>query len=405
MSAPAAAPQRPRYAPDLWEDAALREPHEHYRALRDLGPVVHLDATDLLVVPRYAEVRHVLAHPEVFVSGQGVCLNGMSNAVAAGQSVLHMDGEDHAFYRGVVAGALTPKRLRPLRAGIEERADALVRGLLDRGDGSGVVVDGVADLARALPLAVVPDLVGWPEAGRESLLDWAGALFDVMGPPNERAVGALGHVDALQQFTHRVSEAGDLAAGSVGADVLRRAAAGELPPERCPMLLLDYLGPSLDTTISAIGSAVALLATHPEQWARLRADPDLVPRAVDEVVRLESPISGFTRVAVTDTELAGAPVRAQERVLVSYASANRDERHWGPGADTFDVTRDATSHVGMGSGTHGCAGQGLARLEVAAVLRALLRHVAHLEPAGEPTRAVNNLIRAWATLPVRLVAA
>ena len=390
----------PSYEPDLYSDDALLEPYEHYRALRELGPVVHLSATDLLHVPRYAEVREVLGDTDRFVSGQGVCLNPMSNAVAAGASVLNMDGPEHTQYRQVLAGRLTPKALRPLREPIEAQADALVRSLLERGR-----IDAVADLATALPLSIVPDLIGWPAERRGSLLDWAGALFDLMGPANDRAVASLGPFTDLQSYAQEVAQRRDLAPGSVGHDVLRRADEGEFPVDRCPMLLVDFLGPSLDTTISAIGTAVQLLATHPEQWERLRADPSLVARTFNEVVRLESPISGFSRVAARDTDLGGVPLAAGDRLVVSYASANRDERHWGPTASTFDITRDSSTHLGLGHGEHGCAGQGLARLETHAVLAALVRHVARIEPAGAPQRGLNNLIRAWSSVPVTLVPA
>jgi cytochrome P450 len=133
--------------------------------------------------------------------------------------------------------------------------------------------------------------------------------------------------------------------------------------------MVDYLVPSLDTTISAIASALHLFATHPEQWRLLKADPSLIPNAVNEVVRYEAPLRAFSRKVARDTELAGTVIPKGARVLVIYASANRDRLAWDD-PDTFDIRRDAARQLGFGHGAHGCAGQGLARLETAAMLRA-----------------------------------
>lgn len=194
---------------------------------------------------------------------------------------------------------------------------------------------------------------------------------------------------------------GNVLPGSLGASVLEARDRGEIDDEQCMMLMLDYLAPSLDTTISAVGSAIWLFGTHPDQWERVRAAPELIPNAVQEIVRLESPIRGFGRLAAADTEIGGVPVPGGSRVLVLYAAANRDERHFAD-PDTFDVGRpEAPEQLGFGYGEHGCAGQGLAKLEIQALLTALARTVTRFE-LGEPERSLNNLIRAFGSLPVRV---
>jgi len=122
------------------------------------------------------------------------------------------------------------------------------------------------------------------------------------------------------------------------------------------------------------------------------------------VVRLESPLRGFTRVASRDTTMGEVFVPVGTRLFVIFASANRDERRW-ERPDEFDITRENADHVGLGYGVHGCAGQGLARLEVGAVLTQLARVVTRIEPAGEPVRLINGLVRAYESLPLRLHAA
>jgi cytochrome P450 len=166
--------------------------------------------------------------------------------------------------------------------------------------------------------------------------------------------------------------------------------------------MIDYLVPSLDTTISGIASALALFASHPDQWDALRAEPSLLPNAINEVLRYDSPLRAFTRKSLQQTEIAGVDIPAGSRVLVLYASANRDEQEW-TYPDVFDIRRNATRHLGFGHGTHACAGQGLARLEMHAMLTALMQQVSRIELAGEPTWALNNIIRCYERLPLRLI--
>lgn len=168
--------------------------------------------------------------------------------------------------------------------------------------------------------------------------------------------------------------------------------------------LVDYLAPSIDTTLSAIASALYLFAQHPDQWEALRADRGLLSNAINEVVRLESPLRAFGRQLARDTSIAGTDLPAGSRVLVMYASANRDESTWDD-PTTFDITRDASHQLGFGHGTHGCAGQGLARLEIRAVLGHLLDRVERIRLAGEPVWAVNNIIHRLEHLPLELIPA
>jgi cytochrome P450 len=190
----------------------------------------------------------------------------------------------------------------------------------------------------------------------------------------------------------------------MAAGILAAADRGELDRAQCPLAIVDYLAPSLDTTISALGNAIWLFATHPDQWQLLRHDPDRVKHAFNEVLRMETPVSCFTRVALGDTEIDGVEVPAGARVMVSYASANRDERHWDH-ADDFDITRNSAGQIAFGFGDHACAGMGLARLEGAAVLGALVERVERFELTAPPTRQLNNLIRSFAALPTAIIPA
>jgi cytochrome P450 len=192
-----------------------------------------------------------------------------------------------------------------------------------------------------------------------------------------------------------------LAPGSWGAMLYEAADRGEIGHDDVPSLLADYLGPSLDTTISALGSMVSLLIENPDQWQRLRADRSLIPTAVVETVRIESPIQWFSRVVTTDHMVDGVALTKGERVILLYGCANRDDRKYAE-ADRFDVGREAADHLGWGHGVHACVGIHLARLEMQAILKALLDRVQQIESAGEPERLVSTSFRALRHLPVRL---
>lgn len=388
----------PVYRRDIYSRTAILDPYPHYRAMRELGSVVWLARHRLYALPRYRECKATLRDDGLFLSGHGVAANPLTNRLSRG-TTLNSDGADHDRRRKLVAHRLMPRALRTLSDDVDARAHAIVETAISR-----QTVDAVADLATALPLAVVPDLVGWPRDQRGHLLDWGAATFDILGPPNLQALRAVPRSVQMLRFARRVVRERDVLPGSMAHELLTAVDQGHLGAEEVPPLLIDYIAPSLDTTISAISSALYLFATHPEQWQLLRADPSLLPNAINEVVRYESPLRAFTRKTAQASIIADVPLPAGARVLVLYASANRDEREW-EAPDTFDIRNDAGRHVGFGSGAHACAGQGLARVETTAMLKALIERVERIEVTGEPTWGINNIIHRHEQLPIRLVAA
>lgn len=389
--------EAPVYDADLFTDDALADPYPRYRALRDAGPVVWLSAHDVFGVARYRDVRAVLEDNTTFISGDGVGLNKFINEGGRGTTIMS-DGDEHRCQRELIGRPLTPRALADLRPDAQAIAERLVDRLVDRGS-----FDGVSDLAEELPSNWVPDLLGWPDDGRDRLLDWAAANFDGLGPLNARALAAGEGLLEMVGYAHQLAGS-NLPAGSMAARIVAAADRGEVDRSRCPMLIIDYLAPSLDTTISAIGNALWLFASNPDQWQLLRQQPNRVKHAFNEALRVESPISCFTRVAKVDAIVDGTHIPAGARVLVSYASANRDERFWDR-PDEFDITRDSAAQIAFGYGAHACIGMGLARLEGAAVLTALVERVAHIELTAEPERKLNNLIRSFRSLPLTVTPA
>lgn len=393
---PATPPGVPIYEPDIYSTDAIRNPYPHFAAMRELGPVVWLPKQRLYALPRYAEVKAALGDDLTFRSNDGVALNFISRFIGD-TSVLLSDGADHDRRRKLTAHRLTPRALRSQQAEIDALAEQTVLAAVAKG-----AVDGVDDIALKLPLTVVPDLVGWPDRGRDHLVGWAGATFDMLGPLNKLAVRSLPASLRMLAFVHRLARRQDVLPGSMADELLQSIGEGKIKRSECPAVFIDYLAPSIDTTASAIAALLWLFATFPDQWDALKADPTKVPNAVNEVVRFESPVRAFGRRVEAATRISGVDIPAGARLLVLYASANRDERFWGD-PDRFDIGRDATGHVGFGHGTHGCAGQGLARIETQAILRALLQHVERIELDGAPTRAINNVVQRFETLPIRLV--
>jgi cytochrome P450 len=382
----------PRYEADLFTDDVLDDPYPHLRKLRDAGPLVWLEAHGMFAATRYAEVRQILGDHTTFISGEGVALNDVINTLGRGTTLMS-DGDEHRTQREIIGRPLTPRSLATLRSDAQAIADALIDRLVGQRR-----FDAATDLAETLPTTWVPDLLGWPADGREHLVEWAAAQFDGLGPLNERARAAGDGILAMSAYARQLARM-ELPEHSFGARIQRAADQGEIERSRCPMMFIDYLAPSLDTTISAIGNAVFLFATHPDQWQLLREDPDRIKSAFNEVLRIESPISCFTRTTKAGTSIGGVDVPAGARILVSFASANRDERRWDE-PEQFDIRRESAGQLAFGHGEHACVGMGLARLEGAAVLTSLVERVATIELNGSPVRKRNNLIRSFRSLPV-----
>lgn len=373
------------------------ERYAQYCELRAAGPVVHLDHLGVFATGRYDEVKAALADNETFLSGEGVGFNDIANSVVRG-STLGSDSPEHEHLRGVVAAGLQPRAVRARHDEVFQIAQRLVGEIVARG-----AVDGVTDIAQAMPTAVVPDILGLPERNRENLIAWAKGGTDLLGPVNERTPRNAELSGCITQFAVELLEGREFAPGSLGDQVIAAADRGEIAPEKCIVLMNDYLGPSMETTATAIGHLLVLFARHPDQWRILQEDPGLVGSAINESLRYQSPVRGFARVASRDADVGGLALPKGARLWTVVASANRDDRHFDD-PDTFDVRRNPIDHLAFGYGSHGCAGQGVARLEMHALLHALLGAVERFELTSEPVIAPNSMLNTWESLPLRVVA-
>jgi cytochrome P450 len=377
---------------DLYTREARIDPYPIYEELRALGPVVHLSRYDLYALPRYEDVRAALMDWRTFTSARSVFVDPTMNAQLEGIT-LCSDPPEHTMMRSVLGRPLRQDRMRDVAPRIEAEADRIVTKLVDRGQ-----FDAATELAEHLPMTVVSDLVGLPDQGRVKMLEWAAAIWDVQGPANERFANAMPAVEEFLAFAINDAVPGNIDPDGWAAHLYQAADRGEMPREKCPVMMLDYVTPSLDTTILAITNTIALFAQHPEQWELLRDDRSLIPHAINESLRLESPVPQFSRVLTEDHEIDGVPLRAGSRVALLYGSANRDERHY-PNPTRFDITRRPSDHLAFGRGEHVCVGMHLARLEMSALLQRLADRVARFEIVTS-TPMINNGLRGLEHLEV-----
>lgn len=380
---------------DLWDDDVLLDPYPVYTALRESAPVVYLPRNDLYVLTRYETIRAALGDPESF-SSSSIGFNPMVNEALAGTS-LASDAPLHTQLRATLSANLTPRALRGLKDVIDAKADTLVAGLAAGGG-----FEAIDALARAFPLEIVADLIGFDGPVKENMLRWGQAAMQVIGPLNRRTQESFPVAGELYAWCSSV-RADDLLPGSIGRGIFDAEARGDIPGGYAGNIIHQYLGAGVDTTIASIGNIVALFGRHPEQLALVREDPALVPSAFAEVLRYWAPVHVWGRRITREVEVGGATLPAGAQAGILFGAGNRDPRHY-PDPDAFDVARNPVDHLSFGYGPHGCAGQGLARLEGHAIVAALARHMKSWT-TGTELRIPSNITRSLEKLEVTKVEA
>ena len=377
---------------DPYSDEVLIEPWDAYRELQALGPAVWLARYQMFALTRYDSVVKALADASTFSSASGVMMNEDMNHVLRGNT-LCSDGAKHRRLRRIIAKPLTAAGLNSLKSEITTKAEALVDRLVTRR-----TFCAVAELATALPVDIVASAVGLPEEGRERMLIWAEQMFNCFGPLNDRSRAAFPVLEEMMHYAATQGLRGKLKPGSWAEGIIDAVGRGEADEAARPVLMIDYMGPSLDTTIHAIGSGVWLFAKHPQEWQKICEDPSRVASAINEILRIESPVQGFSRLVTRDYDMDGVVLPAGSRAIAFYGAANRDPRKFSnPGQ--FDVMRGASEQIAFGWGPHACVGMHLARLEMTAIFRALAARVKEFH-LHEEIRGVNNTLRGFSRLIV-----
>jgi cytochrome P450 len=387
---------------DPFGTEVLTDPYDFHRRLREAGPVVFLPRYGIYGMGRFEDVKAALQDWETFVSSRGAGISDFAKEKPwrPPSLLLEADPPDHTVVRTAMNGVVSPRGMRALRERFAAPANEIADRLVAQG-----TFDAVTELAEVYPLRVFPDAVGLPEAGRENLLPYGGLAFNAFGPDNELRRNALATAAPVQAWVMEQCQRENLTPGGFGEQIWAAADRGEITHEQAPMLVRSLLTAGVDTTVYGIANTVYALSRHPGQWALLHEQPARAKFAFDEALRWESPVQTFFRTTTRDVEVAGTTIPEGTKVLLFLGSANRDPRQWGEDADVLDIGRRAAGHVAFGMGVHQCVGQPVARLETELVLSALAQRARAIEPAGNPVPKLNNTLKGWASVPVRLTPA
>jgi cytochrome P450 len=387
---------------DPYDARVLADPYEFHQRMREAGPVVHLERYGVWAMARHDEVAAALSDWETYSSAAGVGLADFRQEPPwrPPSLLLEADPPAHTAVRKPMLRLMTPRVAEQLRETFDVVARKMVETLVVRGE-----FDAVTDLAEIYPVRVFADAVGLPREGREHLLAYAAMVFNAFGPRNDLFEAAFVSADSVTDWITAACQRHALAPDGLGAQIWEGVDRGEITEDQAPLLVRSLLAAGLDTTVYGIGNALYCLATNPDQYSQLRSDPALARAAFEEALRCESPIQTFFRTTTRPVDVAGTTIPAGAKVLLFLGSANRDERRWGPDADRYVITRRPVGHVAFGHGLHVCIGQFISRLEGELVLGALAERADRLELAGDPEPKLNNTLKGWARLPVRLVAA
>ena len=355
----------PTDASNLCDDEVIRDPWPHYTRLREKGPVVWMEALGNYAFTQYDVVHKGLRDHETFISGLGTAADDFGCQHQRGNTVAS-DPTRHTVLRHAILPPLKPDNIADIRPRIQAVANEIVNACFAKRS-----FDVVSDLAQPMPLQVVQDLIGLPDFGKDNMLKWASAAFDMQGVQNQRGQAARGVIAGMRDFISKNATADTLKLGSWTHRISEMIERGELDPELAPFAIRDYINPSLDTTISAIGHLMYHASFQPDIWEKISNQPALASKAAHEAVRIGTPIRSFSRHTSKPVEVAGHTIPQGARVMMLYASANRDESIF-PEADRFDVERrNARRNLGFGAGIHMCAGMHLAILEIECLIHAI----------------------------------
>jgi cytochrome P450 len=380
-------------------------PYERFSALRDDDPVSHHEhpasPRGYWVIARHGDVQRISRDAETWRNAPAPFVEVPAGSPPEPEMdlLINLDGHEHMQMRKLVNKGFTPRRVAALEDKLRERVDSIIDGLRGR-DGA----DLVHDLALSLPLHVIADMVGVPEGDREQVFAWTETTFGFDASVTD--------ADRQQAMTEMFGYAAGLCAQRQEEprdDLLSLLLEAEIDGHRLTQfqlstffMLLQNAGS--ETTRNLITTGTLALLEHPDQMKLLRDDLSLLPVGIEELLRYVTPVMYFCRQASRDTEVAGVPIAEGDRVVLSYPSANRDERVFDE-PDGLDVTRSPNDHVAFGAGgPHFCLGASLARIEARVMFESILTKFEGLEPDGDPAampRVHSNLIDGFAQLPIR----
>ena len=381
-------------------DAAVQDnPYPIYRALRDDAPVYRNEQRGFWALSRFDDVWDAVHDHDRFSSANGIVIGQESMASAAGDfmpMMIMMDPPRHDDLRKLVARAFTPKRIAAIEASIRSIARELLDSLDDH-----TAVDLVHDFAAPLPATVIADMLGVPVADRRQFREWSDCLVE--GNPDDPATIERAITGAASLYRYfkpmledrRTRPGDDLMSALLEAQIDGEKLSSAELLGFCFLLLVA----GNETTTNLISNAAVILHDHPDVRRRIADDPTRLPAAVEEFLRFESPVQGLARTLTADVELHGTRMAEGDKVLLLFASANRDEREFDD-PDAFRLGRRTDRALAFGHGIHYCLGASLARLECRVAYEELLGRWPEFELTEGAERLRSGPIRGFAHLPL-----
>ncbi len=408
---------------DLNDDGLFEQglAHQAFKVLRNMAPVSWTPPTEKAKghwnLVKYEDVMHVSRHPEIFSSERGIVQfepidadEATAASAGNGKMLITMDPPRHVKMRRLVNKGFTPRAVALWEPKVRETTNMLLDRIAKKGES-----DFVLDVACNIPLAVICQMLGLPER------DWA-LMFQltnkVLGPgdseyqtdvPEDQrgtveAARITGNMGTMQMFGYFAQE---LAARKTARreDIISLLVDSEVEGEHltdedilwfCFLLILA----GNETTRNGMSAGLLTLCEHPDEKRRLLNDMSLLPGAIEEILRWNSPVTHMARVALEDTVIRRQPIKKGDRVVMWYPAVNRDEDVF-PNADVFDITRTPNEHLAFGIGEHFCLGAGFARLELRVLFEELFRRFPDIELAGPPQRLRSTFIGGIKHLPVK----
>jgi len=384
-----------------WDENFRANPYPHYRALLAGPPRILEVGFKFALVARHADVRAVLMDHATFSSVQpeGFAFDLQAKACGDAPSMLGSDPPTQTRLRRLVARDFTPRRIRELEPRIREIAKSLIDGAERKGE-----FEVIADLATPLPVMVISELLGVPPEEYRQFKYWSDKIVEALnllpGMPIPEDI-SIAFTELKEYFTQEIvrcreNPGPDLVSALVAAhDEAEALNAGELL-----QFLMLLLMAGNETTTNLIGNGMLALGRHPDSMAALRARPELMRSAIEEMLRYDGPVQATFRTAKKDTAVGGTPIAAGTGAFAIVAAANRDPAQF-KDPDEFDITREPNEHVAFGEGIHFCIGAPLARLEGSIAIGTALERFPHLrlkEPDAPPTYKGSYFLRGLSRL-------
>jgi cytochrome P450 family 142 subfamily A polypeptide 1 len=368
--------------------ADIEAMHDAFRMMRSEGPVWRDEENELWAVVHHAPIIDVERRADVFSSAG--CYR--SRIAPQEEDMIAKDDPAHHEQRNLVARRFTPKAVQRLAPVISAVVDDLIDGFVDHGE-----LDIVDELAAPFPARLTAHLLGFGEESWPSVRSWSERLMRIDSMFDDETI-LMDVGGAIMEFASVLIPIADTRRTEPRDDLISVWANAELggcPMEQAVMVQETglFISGGAETTRTVVARGLVELTRHPEQWEAMASDPGMISTAVEELIRWVTPLNNFFRTATRDATIAGTEVRAGDRIILLYPSANRDEAVFDL-PDTFDIRRDPNPHVSFGFGTHFCLGASLARLELRTLFTQLTRRITNLRLVSEPDIEPNIFVGA-----------